>query len=160
MNRGLGKTATLRSLLTHVPPSDHGADPRVLLPAFSTAKPFAFYVKKCNELAPQLAELGIFSLFFYKWPPSRLLQRQVVATKLGPLIRRALEEEEAAKKEERSKTRARTRRSCEGRGSILKAVKVSRSTAAHPPAAAPEQSAKPGATSNPDDAAFGGPCAV
>jgi hypothetical protein len=44
-------------------------------------------MQKCDEHAPHLRELGLFSHFFNKWPAERVLQREVVVQKLLPLMK-------------------------------------------------------------------------
>ena len=83
-----------RKSRAHSAPSDMPQNPRTLVPLFSTEKPFAYYIKKCEEHAPQLKELGLFSHFFNKWPTERVLQREVVLQKLLPLMKPSHESED------------------------------------------------------------------
>jgi hypothetical protein len=62
----------------------HSPAPPTFIPLYSVEKPFAYYMQKCDEHAPHLKELGLFSHLFNKWPAERVLQREVVLQKLLP----------------------------------------------------------------------------
>jgi hypothetical protein len=55
---------------------------RELLPFFSTAVPFGFYVNSCPE---ELKELGLLKIFFTKWPAAPSLQVAAAKNVLSPL---------------------------------------------------------------------------